>query len=537
MRIITLFICCLYSSLSLSQSNTEIFLIDLDVNNSKIELSNAKNISNNDGYDNQPSFLDERYIVFASTRNGQTDIAKYDTRYNAKIWTNHTEGGEYSPLKIPNKHEISAVRLDLDGKQRLYTYSLSNGQSTELINNLIVAYYTWFDENTIVSAVIEDKELNLYVSNLLDGTNTKYASNVGRSFHKIPNSNLVSFISKENENQWQIKSLNPKTGVIKVIANTLTGVEDICWLTSKTILSGKDSTLFKLTLNKDNNWKTVSDLTSSGITKITRLSANLSATKLLIAADINSTDTTEESINETVDETNQDINETDTNLTSEIASQIVQNHIKPFNNRQLEEFANSFDADVIVNRFPSEKMYSGRNTLKENYRQFFKNNKKSIVKVINRMTLKNIIIDEELVTLNNRTIRQAVIYKVDSENIDSMTFIRNSNTTSNPETIVNQQLEAYNNKDIDAFTYTYSENIKLYSFPDTLNSDGQEAIKKGYTSFFNSVPDLNAEIVNRIVIGNMVIDKEKVLINGKIYYAIAIYEVENELISKVTFIQ
>ena len=153
------------------------------------------------------------------------------------------------------------------------------------------------------------------------------------------------------------------------------------------------------------------------------------------------------------------------------------------------------------------------------------------------MTLKNIVIDEELVTLNNKTIRQVVIYKVDSDNINTMTFIRNTNTTSNPEIIVNKQLEAYNNKDVDAFAYTYTDNIKLYSFPETLNTEGKDALKKGYASFFKSVPDLNAEIINRIVIGNMVIDNEKVLVNGKTFCAIAIYEVKNELISKVTFIQ
>lgn len=35
----------------------------------------------------------------------------------------------------------------------------------------------------------------------------------------------------------------------------------------------------------------------------------------------------------------------------------------------------------------------------------------------------------------------------------------------------------------------------------------------------------------------MIIDKEKVTINGEFFYAIAIYEVENGLITKVTFIQ
>jgi len=516
---------------SYSQSNTDVFLFDLKASSNYIELFNQRNISINDGYDNQPSFLDENTVLYAGTRNGQTDIVKYNINYDSKIFINHTEGGEYSPLKIPNKNEVSAVRLDKDGKQRLYTYNLKNGESTELVQDLVVAYYTWFDENIIVGAVIEEDGLNLYAINLTEGWSRKYATNVGRSFHRIPNSNLVSFISKEND-VWQIKSLNPMTGTTRLIANTMKDVEDICWLNNRTILSGKESVLYKLTLRKDNNWKKVDDLHSKGISKITRLATNPESTMLLIAGDINSNKTN------TVETTPKDNTSSPTStISEEKAAEIVQRHIEPFNNRQLNEFSNAFDENVVVNRFPNEKMYSGRNTLKENYTQFFKENKKSNVKTLNRMTLKNIVIDEELVTLNNTTNRQVTIYETDAKDINSMTFLSNSTTTSNPESIVNKQLEVYNNRDIDGFVNTYSIDIKLFTFPNNVTTQGRVALKRQYASFFENTPDLNAEIVNRIVLGNKVIDKEKVTVNGRVFYAIAIYEVENDLIKKVTFIQ
>ncbi|MBV7268603.1 nuclear transport factor 2 family protein [Winogradskyella luteola] len=514
------------------QSNTEVFLFDLEVTDNKIEVDNGKNISNNEGYDNQPAFLNDDKILFASTRNGQTDIAQYHVNYNSKIFINSTEGGEYTPLKIPNKNAVSAVRLDKDGKQRLYAYDLSNGESTELINDLVVAYYTWYDENTTVSAVIEDEQLNLFVTNISENKSRKYATNVGRSFHKIPNSKLVSFIYKESDKQWQIRSLDPLTGKNKLIANSMEGVEDICWLNGRTLLSGKNGTLYKLTLKRDNNWKKVADLSSYGIANITRLSTNPQGTKLLIAGDLIS------EMPDTVEDTNTpNAITTQSILTEAQAAAAVQKHVEPFNKRQLNDFANTFDKDVVVNRFPKDYMYSGRNALKENYRQFFKNNEKANIKVLNRMVLKNKVIDEELVTINNITVRQATIYDVDKDGINAMTFIRNKNATSNPETIVNKQLEAYNTKDIDEFTKTYSKDITLHLFPDDLTTNGNADLKKRYDAMFEKVPDLNAEIVNRIVLGNKVIDKEKVTINGKIYYAIAIYEVKDGLISKVTFIQ
>ncbi len=523
----------LFTTFSYSQSNTEVFLFDLEMKASKIEVSNGINISNNDGYDNQPSFMNSEYVLFASTRKGQTDIAQYHINYKSKNYINYTPGGEYTPLKIPNKKAVSAVRLDEDGKQRLYSYNLSNGESTELIKDLVVAYYTWYDNNTTVSAVIEGEQLNLFVTKISSGRSNKYATKVGRSIHKIPNSDLVSFIYKESDKQWQIRSLNPTNGLTRLIANTMDGVEDICWLNSRTLLSGKNGVLYKLTLKKDNNWKKVADLSTYGITDITRLSINPEGTKLLIAAEIGSKGTNENSGSDTsTSETNVEIT-----LTEAEASAIVQRHIEPFNNRRLNDFANAFDDNVLVNRFPKDYMYSGRNTLRENYKQFFNNNKKSNVKVLNRMVLKNKVIDEELVTLNNLTIRQATIYDVDKEDINSMTFIRNKKATSNPEVIVNKQLEAYNKRDIDEFAKTYSKDVKLYLLPDNLTTDGNASLKKRYETMFNSVPDLNAEIMNRIVLGNKVIDKEKVTINGQIYYAIAIYEVTDGLISKVTFIQ
>lgn len=417
---------CLLITISLySQSNTEIFLYDLEVKASKITIKNAKNISKNEGYDNQPSFLNDRYILFASTRNGQTDIAKYDTRYDSKSWLNSTEGGEYTPLKIPNKNDISAVRLDPDGKQRLYRYNGGNGESSELIQDLVVAYYTWFDENTVVSAVIEEENLNLYVTNLSDGKSQKYATNVGRSFHKIPNSNLVSFISKENDSQWQIKSLNPSTGAIKLIANTINSVEDICWLDNKTLVSGKDNILYKLRLQRDNNWKQIADLKPDGITKITRLSINSEANKILIAADVS-----------------------------------------------------------LLN----ESSEATENTSEEN-------------------------------SGNSNT---------DSENTVNEASV---------EAIIQRNLEAYNARDIEAFMNDYTDDVKLYQYPNTLQTEGKEAMRKSYSNWFNQVKDLKAIVKKRIVFENKVIDEEQVTANGQILNAVAIYEVENGKIVKVTFMQ
>ncbi|NJM78876.1 MAG: SnoaL-like domain-containing protein [Flavobacterium sp.] len=109
--------------------------------------------------------------------------------------------------------------------------------------------------------------------------------------------------------------------------------------------------------------------------------------------------------------------------------------------------------------------------------------------------------------------------------------------TKNPEKIVQEQLEAYNNRDIDAFLATYSEAIKIYDYPNTFRYEGKEKMKTIYSELFQEYPNLFCTIKNRIVIGNKVIDEEYVQIGSEFISAVAIYEVENNKIIKVTFLR
>lgn len=105
-----------------------------------------------------------------------------------------------------------------------------------------------------------------------------------------------------------------------------------------------------------------------------------------------------------------------------------------------------------------------------------------------------------------------------------------------PEQVVQEQLEAYNSRDIETFLSFYSEDVKIYTFPNKLESDGKVAMREGYASFFKNAKVLNCTIKNRIVSKNIVIDDELVKYNDTEFGGIAIYEVENNKIVKVTFI-
>ena len=81
----------------------------------------------------------------------------------------------------------------------------------------------------------------------------------------------------------------------------------------------------------------------------------------------------------------------------------------------------------------------------------------------------------------------------------------------NPEAVVQRQLEAYNARDLQRFLAAYSEDIRVYRPPAAEPAlVGKAAFGNFYaTQRFNRA-DLRADVVNRMVIGNKVIDHERI---------------------------
>ncbi|HEU4496615.1 MAG TPA: nuclear transport factor 2 family protein, partial [Flavobacterium sp.] len=106
-----------------------------------------------------------------------------------------------------------------------------------------------------------------------------------------------------------------------------------------------------------------------------------------------------------------------------------------------------------------------------------------------------------------------------------------------PLSLVQQQLNAYNARNIEAFLAPYAEDVELYDFPDKLMGKGKESMRKIYGQMFATLPDLHCEIKERIIQGNTVIDHERVRIRKNSFVeATAIYKIENGKIQKVYFI-
>ncbi|WPV66179.1 amidohydrolase family protein [Chitinophaga sp. LS1] len=104
-----------------------------------------------------------------------------------------------------------------------------------------------------------------------------------------------------------------------------------------------------------------------------------------------------------------------------------------------------------------------------------------------------------------------------------------------PEILAQQQLNAYNAGNLEAFLAPYSDSVKIYDQASgKLLLEGKEAMRKSYGPLFKAAPELHCQMVKRIVAGNTVVDEERVTgIKDKALTAVVIYTIDHDKIVKV----
>lgn len=109
-----------------------------------------------------------------------------------------------------------------------------------------------------------------------------------------------------------------------------------------------------------------------------------------------------------------------------------------------------------------------------------------------------------------------------------------------PRECAQEQLDAYNARDIERFAAVYHPDVILFDLKSGEPfCTGINALKERYGAMFASRTSLHCELVNRMVCGAVAIDEEHVhgLKDEGVVHAIAIYETQDGLITRAWFVR
>ena len=109
--------------------------------------------------------------------------------------------------------------------------------------------------------------------------------------------------------------------------------------------------------------------------------------------------------------------------------------------------------------------------------------------------------------------------------------------TLKPAEIAQGQLDAYNVQDLDAHCAFFADDVVVGDLNGDVTIRGMDAYRAKYAQVFADFPKNCAELANRIVVGDTVIDHERVFRDGETeaFQVIAIYTTAGGKIARVDF--
>jgi hypothetical protein len=84
-----------------------------------------------------------------------------------------------------------------------------------------------------------------------------------------------------------------------------------------------------------------------------------------------------------------------------------------------------------------------------------------------------------------------------------------TSTADAPEAVVQRQLDAYNARDVAALLAIYADDAEMFEHPSKLLARGSAGLGERFQARFQE-PNLHAQLLKRIVMGDWVIDHERV---------------------------
>jgi hypothetical protein len=233
------------------------------------------------GYNNQPNFLsnNELYLTCQTPDDTtQTEIYALDLAAQTRAQVTATaRTAEYSPTPMPGGKRFSAVRVEEDGAQRLWSFPLdrSDNGRPELPRITGVGYHCWLRDTLLALFIVgrEGQPHTLQVAGLRGQKTQRVASNIGRCLLKTGQQRLA-FVQKATEQTWFLKTWDPASNLQEIVVKMPTGSEDFALLPDGSYLCGSAAKLFQYKPGRQADWREIANLGQYGIRKITRLSAS-----------------------------------------------------------------------------------------------------------------------------------------------------------------------------------------------------------------------------------------------------------------------
>lgn len=260
-------------------------MLELEEEDGRLIAGRPVDLTDRQGYDNQPAFLPGgQALLYASRQEDQVEIRQYDLGRRESAPLTRTREREYQPQPLPDGQGFSAVRVELDGKQRLWRFDSRGRNATPLIESVDDVFaYVWVDPQTIAVVDARDPH-NLWLFDLQGGAAKRIVDRAGRSIQRVPGRSAISFIHEVAPDERWVKELDLGTGEVRPLVLARPGSEDHAWTPSGSLVMGQGSRLFQWSPGPGaawERWRVIDDFSLVGLSRISRVAVSPDGDRLV----------------------------------------------------------------------------------------------------------------------------------------------------------------------------------------------------------------------------------------------------------------
>lgn len=264
-----------------AQAPTDIYLLTLERRDGGVTVAGEpRAVTDRDGYDNQPYFTPDGRLLYTSYRDGQADTYRYDPASGETVQLTVTPESEYSPTPIPGSDRFSAVRVEADSTQRLWSFA-PDGKAPQLVLEDVepVGYHAWAGDRVALFVLGDPPTLRLADP----GAGVRLvARDIGRSIQPVPGREAVTF-TQNLDGEWVIRELDVNDARIRTLAPLLGPDDYHAWTHDGHLLTAHQTLVFQL--SPAATWRPIVDVARYGLGAVTRLAVSPDGGTLAVVVD------------------------------------------------------------------------------------------------------------------------------------------------------------------------------------------------------------------------------------------------------------
>ena len=267
-----------------SLPETEVYLAALSVNGDALAVGAPRNISQNAGYDNQPSFLPggNAFYYVSEGASGKTDIWRYDLTSDSAVRVYASSAfSEFSPKAAPAGYGVSYIQENEAGDvTRVHHMPPSGGAGAPVADFAPLGYYAWLQGGGALAVFLRSEPAALHIVDVANGATTEVAQDIGRSLHPAADGKALYFTRIDAEGAHQVTVFDTETGGLNALAMLPDEVQDFTPIFSEDgslqgLLAGSGVTLlYWPTADGDAGWREIAEFDGDRLKNITRIAVS-----------------------------------------------------------------------------------------------------------------------------------------------------------------------------------------------------------------------------------------------------------------------